>query len=311
MSLNRTQHKDLMLDRRHFLTASATTIAAGIVCGASNSLSEAATITNQATFRFGLVTYQWGKDMDLPSVISACQQANMGGVELRTEHKHAVEPNLDSKARSEVRKSFEGSGVTLIGYGSNCEFHSKDPEAVKKNIEQCKKYIQLMHDCGGSGVKVKPNGFVTGVPHEKTIEQIGKALNEVAAYGAQYGQQIRLEVHGKETCYLSNVRAIMAVADHKNAAVCWNSNKDDLLAPGLKENFEMVRDRLGATTHVRKLDDGDYPYDQLFELLLKARYQGWVLLEAHSDPENKIASMKQQSEVFGKLLQDAKSKVGV
>jgi hypothetical protein len=51
-----------------------------------------------------------------------------------------------------------------------------------------------MHDCGGSGIKVKPNAFAPGVPRVKTIEQIGNALNELAQYGEGYGQQIRLEV---------------------------------------------------------------------------------------------------------------------
>jgi sugar phosphate isomerase/epimerase len=260
-------------------------------------------------FGFGLVTYLWGKDMDLPTVIDTCEKAGLGAVELRTEHKHAVEPTLNQKQRQEVRERFENSRVQLIGYGSNCEFHAKEPEVVAKNIKQCKDYIHLMHDCGGTGVKVKPNAFVSGVPHEKTIEQIGKSLNELAAYGADFGQQIRLEVHGKETSKLSVVRDIMAVADHKNAVVCWNSNNVDLETPGLQENFQMVETRLGATTHVRKLDDGDYPYDLLFELLLRAKYTGWVLLEAHSDPADKLAALREQKVVFERLLKNATDKM--
>ncbi len=130
------------------------------------------------------------------------------GVELRTEHKHGVEPKLTAVEREEVKQRFSASGVQLVGYGSNCEFHSNDPAVLKKNIEQCKEYIRLMHDCGGSGVKVKPNAFVKDVPREKTIEQIGKALNEVAEYGYNFGQQIRVEVHGKETSELPVIRDI-------------------------------------------------------------------------------------------------------
>ena len=259
--------------------------------------------------KFGLVTYLWGKDMDLPTVIKACQHAGMGGVELRTEHKHLVEPNLSDASRKAVKKQFEESGIELIGYGSNCEFHSPKPEVLASNIDQCKKYIQLMHDCGGTGVKVKPNGFAPNVPEEKTIEQIGKALNELAAYGEGYGQQIRVEVHGKNTSRLSVIRDIFKIADHKNVGVCWNCNGEDLEEPGIAANFEMVRGRFGETLHARELDSKDYPYQELMNMLVASKYNGWVLLEARTDPADKFAALKQQREIFDEMLQQSRKTI--
>ena len=58
---------------------------------------------------------------------------------------------------------------------------------------------------------------------EKTIEQIGKALNELGSFGEGWGQQIRLEVHG-QCAELPTIKAIMEIADHPNVAVCWNCN---------------------------------------------------------------------------------------
>ena len=158
-----------------------------------------------------------------------------------------------------------------------------------------------MHDCGGSGVKVKPNGFVKDVPHEKTIEQIGKALNEVAEYGEKYGQQIRVEVHGAETQELPNMKAIFDVAIHPNVAVCWNSNAEDLKGDGLKHNFNLVKNRFGATVHVRELTMDDYPYVELFRLFKEIKYAGWILLEARTEPKDKIAALIEQRQAFEKL----------
>ena len=90
------------------------------------------------------------------------------------------------------------------------------------------------------------------VPHEKTIEQIGKALNELGEYAAGFGQQIRLEVHG-QCAELPTIKAIMDVATDENVVVCWNSNKTDLEGDGLERNFKLVRKRFGATLHVREL----------------------------------------------------------
>lgn len=285
--------------RRQFLSTSA---ASGVAVTMASSIRFATAADAKSKMKFGLVTYLWGQHMDLPTVISACEKSGLGGVELRTQHKHGVEPQLNKAERAEVRKRFADSSVKLVGYGSNAEFHANDLAKVKANIELTKSYIQLMADCGGTGVKVKPNGFPKDVPHQKTIEQIGKSLNEVAAYGQQYGQEVRVEVHGSGTSELPVIRDIFKVADHPNVKVCWNSNGEDLKGDGLAANFRMVQDRFGATCHVRELDSTDYPYDQLMKLFRGIDYAGWILLEARTDPSDKVAAMIAQRKLFESLV---------
>ncbi len=288
------------IDRREFLQTGALTASLAALATLPRPAHALANQTN-AKMKFGLVTYLWGQHMDLPTCIAACEKSGLLGVELRTQHKHGVEPSLSAAERKDVRKRFADSPVKLVGYGSNAEFHANDPAKVKANIELAKSYIQLMADCGGTGVKVKPNGFAKDVPREKTIEQIGKALNEVGAYGQQYGQEIRVEVHGSGTAELPVMRDIFRVADHPNVKVCWNSNGEDLKGDGLEANFRMVQDRFGATCHVRELDSKDYPYAELMKLFKGINYSGWILLEARTDPADKGAAMTAQREIFEKL----------
>jgi sugar phosphate isomerase/epimerase len=252
--------------------------------------------------RFGLVTYQWGKDWDLPTIIANCQKTRTEGVELRTTHKHGVEPSLNANQRREVKARFADCPVTLVGLGSAEDFHSPDPQKLAASIEATKAFIKLGHDVGGSGVKVRPNDLPDGVPHEKTIEQIGRALNTVGAFGADYGQQIRLEVHGKKTSPLPIIAAIMEVADHPNVGVCWNGNPEDLKGDGLAHNFKLVEKRLGATTHSHDLGGNSYPYAQLFALLKAANYRGWILEEAGSNPPDRVAALAKEREAFDSLL---------
>ncbi|MCA9010887.1 MAG: sugar phosphate isomerase/epimerase [Planctomycetaceae bacterium] len=298
------------LNRRSMLLASSATVAAASVAALDPTpaglLNEPFASEVAAGMKFGLVTYLWGKDMELPTLIDACEKSGLAGVELRTEHRHGVEPALSKAERREVQKRFEASPVELVGYGSNAQFHEADPDKVKANIELTKQYVQLMHDCGGSGVKVKPNGFPKDVSREQTIAQIGNALNEVAEYGQKYGQQIRVEVHGSGTSELPVMKAIFDVATHPNVAVCWNSNAEDLRGDGLEHNFNLVRHRLGATTHVRELTEGDYPYDKLFRLFKGVEYAGWILLEARTEPADKVAALIAQRQAFEKLVADAR-----
>ncbi|MEX2121294.1 MAG: sugar phosphate isomerase/epimerase family protein [Pirellulales bacterium] len=240
--------------------------------------------------QLGLVTYMWGADWDLPTLIENCRQTGFAGVELRSTHKHGVEPALTAAQRREVAARFTESGIDLVGLGSACEYHSPDRSVVRKNIDETKAFIKLCHDCGGTGVKVRPNGLPPEVPVEKTLEQIGRALNEVAAFGEGYGVAIRLEVHGRGTDNLEHIKTIMDVADHPGATVCWNSNAADLEGQGLRHNFNLVKDRLG-TIHIHDLISS-YPWRMLFELLNEAGFEGWTLLEEGRPTSDPIRVMR-------------------
>lgn len=253
--------------------------------------------------QLGLVTYQWGADWDLPTLIANCQKTGFAGVELRTTHKHGVEPSLSDAQRKEVAKRFADSGVELVGLGSVCEFHSPDPAVVKKNIEECKAFIRLCHDVGGSGVKVRPNGLPAGVPVDKTIEQIGKSLDECAAFGEGYGVDIRLEIHGKGTSEIPITRKIMNVSKHPGSKLCWNCNKEDLAGAGLAVNFQSVQDRLG-TLHIHDLISS-YPWAELFGLLKAAKFNGWTLLEEGAQTADPIRVMQYYRIVWEQLAGQA------
>jgi sugar phosphate isomerase/epimerase len=257
-----------------------------------------------SNMQFGLVTYMWGADWDLPTLLENCVKTGVLGVELRTTHAHKVEPSLSDKDREKVRRMFSDSGVTMVGIGSNERFDDPNPAVVAKAIEATKDFIRLSHDVGGTGVKVKPDSFHDNVPREKTIEQIGKALNQLGEYGAGFGQQIRLEVHGK--CQeLPTIKAIMDIADNENVAVCWNSNPADLAGEGLEHNFHLVAKRFGETCHIHELEDTKYPYEKLFQLLVKMDYAGWLLLEAGSKPEDRVAALIRQRKLFESLVAKA------
>ena len=295
------------LSRRDFLAASA--IASLGALGATSRLRAQEKEKKGAGIRYGLVTYQWAKDWDLPTVIKNCEHAGVHGVELRTTHKHGVEPNLTDDQRAEVRKQFEASSVQFVGIGSDERFDNPDPAVLQKAIERTKDFVRLSHDVGGSGVKVKPDSFHPNVPHEQTIEQIGKTLNLVGEYATGFGQQIRLEVHGK--CkQLPTIRKIMDIATNPNVVLCWNSNNEDLEAPGLAHNFNLVKDRLGPTTHVRCFDTKHYPWAELLDLFVGIDYSGWLMLEEGSAPPDAAEQLLIQRKLFDKMVAEARNRVG-
>jgi sugar phosphate isomerase/epimerase len=259
----------------------------------------------KSEMKLGLVTYLWAKDWDLPTLIANCEKTGYLGVELRCDHKHGVETKLSASERAEVKKRFDDSPVDCLGYGANFEYHSPDQAILRKNIDQTKEYIKLCKDIGATGIKVKPNNLPKEVSKEKTIAQIATSLNEVGKFANDYGQLVRVEVHGELTQEIPNMRAIFEQVTEKNVKMCWNCNDQDLLPPGLEPNFHSVKKWFGDTVHVREFNVGEYPYQQLLNLFTEIKYDGWILLEARTEPVDKIAAMTEQLSLFNSMISKA------
>jgi sugar phosphate isomerase/epimerase len=287
-------------ERRKFLTLSAASSLA-IALNRTHLLASGQPYTN-AKLKLGLVTYQWGKDLSLEELLKVCQETHYTGVELRSTHKHGVEPSMSPSQRTEAKKRFADSPVALVGLGSACEYHSIDQTVVAKNIDQTKAFIDLSAELGGSGVKVRPNGLPKEVSVEKTLEQIGKSLRIVGEYAAKANQQIRLEVHGKGTQEIPNMKRIMEQADHPNVVVCWNCNPTDLVGDGFDAHFDALAKWMG-TIHIHDLRPGkvDYPWAALFKKLktcTASGFTGWCLMEDGATPADIPATMLENYRLF-------------
>lgn len=236
--------------------------------------------------QLGIVTYNIAADWDLPTMFANCEAAEIYGVELRTTHAHGVEPSLSAQERREVRAQFDASPVTIIGLGTTCEFHALDEGVVREQVETGKQFARLAHDLGARGIKVRPNGLhvEAGVPKERTLEQIGKALNEVGVAARDLGVEVWLEMHGRDTAEPRNIRQIMDTADDPGVSVCWNSNPQDVASGSIAASYALVRNEI-RHVHINRLYS-DYPYGELFGLLKGDGYAGWLCAEIQesSDP---------------------------
>ncbi len=281
----------MSITRRECLKLGAAAGLAALIPSALNAAP--ARKEDKAGMRLGLVTYNIANKWDLPTLIEKCKAIGIEGVELRTTHAHGVEPSLTSDQRREVRKRFEDSGIVLWGLGSICEFHQTDPVVVRKNIEDCKAFTLLAVDTGAKGVKVRPNAFSEGVSHQKTLEQIGRALNECGRFAADHGIEIWLEVHGKDTCHPPHIRTILDVCDHPSVGACWNSNPQDVKDGSVKEYFSLLRPDI-KSCHITELWRTEYPWKELFSLFKATGYDRFTLAEIpeSADPDRVLRYYK-------------------
>src|SRR5260370_42214418 len=141
--------------RRQFLDRSARAGAAII------ALRSATAAKRVSKMRFGLMTYQWAIDWDVPTLIANCTKAKAFAVELRTSahYAHGVEVTVGEVQRREVKKQFADSPVQIAGLASAERFDWPDADRLNKAIAIAKEHVKLSHDIGGHGVRVFPNNY--------------------------------------------------------------------------------------------------------------------------------------------------------
>lgn len=290
------------LDRRQFVqSASLTALAAATGVRADTPVSA-------AKFRLGLVTYQVGAAWDLPTLLRVCKAAGISPVELRTTHKHGVEPSLTKPQRKEVRQRFADAGIEVWGCGSTCDFHWPDAKKVQGQVELCKRFVELVADIGGRGVKVRPNDLPKGVEPARTLEQIGKALVPCGKAAADAGVEIWVEVHGRGTAHPPHMRTIMEQCGHPKVGVTWNSNPTDVKNGSVEESFKLLSKWI-LSCHINDLSRGGkavYPYRELFRLLKGIGYDRATLIEVgrgFSDPQAGIAFLREYKAQWTELCQ--------
>lgn len=144
----------MRVTRREFGGAGLITAAA--LAGGTRLLGEPAAA---AGIRLGLVTYNVAKDWDLGTMLRLCGEAGFEGVEFRTTHAHGVEKTLTPVERAEVRRRCADAGPRQTSLGTVCEFHSPNPEVVRRQLADCRAWVLLAKDIGARGVKVRPNGL--------------------------------------------------------------------------------------------------------------------------------------------------------
>ncbi len=275
--------------RRNFLQTAALSASAamipGIVPASESEKGSSPTALNTNPLKIGIMTYNIAKDWDIETIIKNCTETGYKSVELRTTHKHGVEVTLSATERAAVKKRFKESALETISLASGFEYHYPEQDKLRKSIDGTKEYILLARDIGATGIRVFPNAIPEGVPEEKTLKQIGKALAEVSEYAQQYGVEIRVCVHGRGTNSVALIKRIIDYSESPYVYINWNCDNMDSAGKGFEYNFNSVKDRIKGV-HMHELWEAEYPYRLFFKLLAESGYKGYcnAEIEGNADP---------------------------
>jgi sugar phosphate isomerase/epimerase len=261
----------------------------------------------KSQMRFGLATYTWGKDWDIPTLITNCAKAGVYGVELRTSsnYAHGVEVTLSASRRAEVKKRFADGPVQVVSIACSERMDWPEADRLRAAIEAAKAHLQLSHDVGCDVLRVFPNQFHRDVPREKTIEQIARSLDELGAFAADLGQEVSLEAHGPAG-ELPTMRAVMDRVTQRSVRVRLNCDARDARGQGFEANFNLVKDFLSRIIHLHDLNDPEYPYQLMVDLLVKANWSGWALAERGDTVPDRVLALTEQRRAWEAMIEKAR-----
>ncbi len=276
------------MKRRVFFNTSAMAAAAVLIPAAEKHPVEIVPCkasANPGPLKIGIMTYTIARKWDIETIIRICSEAGYQTVELRTTHAHGVEVTLTPAQRADVKKRFEDSPLDVISLASGFEYHSPDPAILKKNIDGTREYVLLAKDVGAVGIRVFGNSLPDGIPEERSMEQIAKALAEVGDFGYNNGIEIRICVHGNKTDQPAVIKKILDLSPSSHVYVNWNCNLTDVEGQGLEYNFNLLRDRIRGV-HMHELWDPEYPYRRFLKLLADSGYKGYcnAEIDENADP---------------------------
>ena len=92
--------------RRGFLAGAGAMAGAGLLGAEATAAQPATAEPGALKYRLGIVTYNIAANWDLPTLLRICRGVGLSPVELRTTHRHGVEPSLSPQARKDVRQRF-------------------------------------------------------------------------------------------------------------------------------------------------------------------------------------------------------------
>lgn len=292
---------NLNFSRRNFLRTAALGTGVAFMTKSSAAIKRTGVYDSDSIcsgpLKLGLTTYLIGSEWDLDTLIRNCTEAKYLHAELRTTHRHGVEVSLNKNQRIEVKNKMKNSALESISLASTFAFHFVDQKVLRDNIEGTKEYLQLAADVGAIGIRVFPNDLPDHLAEEKTMEQIGKALAEVGKTGFDLGVDVRLEVHGRKTNQVQVIKKIIDYSESPHVYVIWNSDRNDLRGEGFQANFNMLKNRIKGV-HMRDLYSEDYPYRDLFKMLIEIGYQGYCNMELGRISCEPIELMKYYRSLF-------------
>jgi len=175
--------------------------------------------------------------------------------------------------------------LRIANLGSSTNLHEPDAAKRQEQLDEARRFIDLARQLKSPCVRVFGDKWVSGEPHEVTIERIANGLRELGAHAGGSGVSVILETHG-DFPHSATVLEMMKKTNMPDVGLLWDTHHTCIA--GKEEPAETFRLLGPYVRHVHLKDSvpsgsgeryvltgtGKVPVREIVRVLAKGNYRG-------------------------------------
>lgn len=195
-----------------------------------------------------------------------------------------------SAALSDSKRLMAENKVAVVGLGSSCTLHFKDPAKRLEQLDEGRRFVDLAAALNCPYVRVFPNNYPKEQSREETHQLIVSGLNELAAYAKNKNVTVLLETHG-DLVQSVDLQSIMQAVAEPNIGLIWDvcnmwtvtNEAPETAYRRLKKYIRHVHvkdaKRVDGKLTYTFLGKGEVPIFPALDLLAKDQFSGYLSFE--------------------------------
>jgi len=245
--------------------------------------------------RISLAAYSFrqaltGGRMDLFKFIDWCARINISGVELTS---YYFPEEFDRKYLRELKHRVLDKGLTVSGTAIRNNFCLPKGPEKQKEIDHVKRWIDYAAEFYAPHIRIFAGELPDGTDHGTGVSWVADGIRECLGHAEERGVFLGVENHGHFTSKVEDHLAICnAVGEHDWFGINLDTGNYRTNPYESIEQAAPLAVNVQYKVEVYKSEDGvKEPADltRIRDILVKARYQGWIALEYEADGDPFIA----------------------
>ncbi len=231
------------------------------------------------------LTKKSDRQMDLFDFVDWCHEHNVPGAELTS---YYFPENVDASYLLKLKRHCHHRGVSVSGGAIRNDFCSKDDEAIRKDLDHTKKWIDYYALLGAPVIRIFAGNQPEDWTKEQTIQRCARLCNAACEYAEGKGVILGLENHGGITAYADDLLAIVSKVESPAFGINFDSGNFRKMADPYSELEKIAPYAVNAQIKVEMFPDGkreDVDLGRVVKILRENAYSGWVALEYEAEEE--------------------------
>lgn len=231
-------------------------------------------------------------DWPLKKILSFGKQNNYQGLEIRVIQRELNLPACPDFSRSNIsltKRMISDHGLVITNLGSSAQMHFIDKVLSEKNIDECKRFIELASDLNCPYIRVFPEKIPNDISKEKTLEAIVNNLRKANDYAKQMNVRILMETHG-DLVKTDDILKVMTAAPESVGLIwdfynMWSKTRESplFMYQHLKPYIKHVHLKDAVQDSVNEkyvlIGRGEACVKEVVSLLYKNNYEGFYSFE--------------------------------